>query len=80
MEGGDSRGCVANTPGGSSVYFQEGDACPPPPPFDFGDSGHVSGMLLCSTQVPTTALDGARCPINKAETFYPVDAAGCPQP
>jgi hypothetical protein len=80
MKGNDSRGCVANRLGSSSVYFQEGNACPPPPPFDIGDSGHVSGTLLCSTQLPSTPLDAKSCAINKAEPIYPSDATGCPQP
>jgi hypothetical protein len=79
MEGGDSRGCVANTSGQSTVYFQEGDACP----FlgiAFGDVGNISGRLLCSTVLPETGLDAESCPINKSEPIYPPDALGCPTP
>ena len=79
MEGGDSRGCVANTPGQSTVYFQEGDACPI---FGiaFGDVGHIAGRLLCSTQMPSEPLSATSCPIDKSEPLYPADASGCPVP
>jgi hypothetical protein len=78
MEGGDSRGCVANTLGMSTVYFQEGDQCPILP-FDTS-AGHIMGTLLCSTQMPSSALDAATCPINKAEPIHATSAAGCPTP
>jgi hypothetical protein len=80
MEGDDNRGCIANMPGSSSVYFQEGNACPPPPPFDFGGAGHVSGTLLCSPHLPSTPLGAATCAIDKGEPIYAPAAAGCPQP
>jgi hypothetical protein len=81
MEGEDARGCVANVPGSSSVYFQEGDACPLPPPFDFGGAGHVSGTLLCSTVLPAGPLGADSCTIhNKAQPIYAMDRSGCPQP
>ena len=80
MEGGDSRGCVANAPGSSDVYFQEGDACP-----IFGgilgglegDVGHISGRLLCSSQ-KGAPLDATRCMLNKKEKIFPADKSGCP--
>jgi hypothetical protein len=80
MEGGDSRGCVANAPGSPEVYFQEGDACP-----IFGgilgglegDVGHISGKLLCSSQ-KGAALDATRCMLNKKEKIFPADKSGCP--
>jgi hypothetical protein len=74
MQGGDSRGCVASTPTGSTVYFKEGDKCPI---FGFGDAGHIDGSLLCSTQ-PGAPLNDMNCPINKTDKFYPPDASGCP--
>ena len=80
MEGDDSRGCVANMPGSSSVYFQEGDQCPLPPPFDFGGAGHISGTLLCSTQPPSTPLAANSCAIDKEQPIYAMDPSGCPQP
>jgi hypothetical protein len=79
FEGGDSRGCVSTAPGGSEVYFQEGDACciviiPT-------DCGNVSGTLLCST-VQGPALNATNCPMNKQTAIYPVSGGspkyGCP--
>jgi hypothetical protein len=77
MDGGDSRGCVANAQGSSAVYFKEGDACPNPI-CPFCDAGHISGTLLCSSQLPAAPLDDMNCPINKPEKFYPGDPSGCP--
>jgi hypothetical protein len=77
MDGGDGRGCVANAVGNSKVYFQEGDECPSDW-CPFCDSGHVSGTLLCSAQLPTKGLDESSCPINKPTKFYPATAGGCP--
>jgi len=74
MQGGDSRGCVASTPTGNTVYFKEGDKCPI---FGFGDAGHIDGTLLCSSQ-PGAPLNDMNCPINKTDKFYPPDASGCP--
>jgi len=68
MEGSDSRGCVASSPQGSAVYFQEGDKC---------GVGHVSGTLRCASQ-PGAALDAATCPINKSNPMYPASPGGCP--
>lgn len=78
MEGGDSRGCVANAPGESSVYFQEGDQCPLFPGINLGDVGHISGTLLCGTQPPEHPLDASSCPLNKSEALYPSQASDCP--
>lgn len=75
MDGGDARGCVANTPGDSVVYFQEGDVC---------GAGHVDGTLRCSSLVcvgeddEPLALNAQSCPINKAQPIYPATAQGCP--
>jgi hypothetical protein len=69
FEGGDTRGCVASQPTGSSIYLQEGDKC---------GAGHLSGTLHCST-MPGAPLGAANCPINKAETFYPPNPGGCPE-
>ena len=68
MSGGDSRGCVASTPTGSVVYFQEGDAC---------GAGHVSGTLRCSSE-PGGGLDAGNCMINKDVRYYPTSRSGCP--
>ena len=77
MSGGDSRGCVASTPANSTVYFQEGDACPLGLPFE--DAGHVGGMLLCSTR-QGEPLDDSSCPINKPDPSYPPNRGGCAPP
>jgi len=77
MDGNDSRGCVANQPGSSAVYFKEGDACPNPI-CPFCDAGHVSGTLLCSSQPAPAPLNDMNCPINKPDKFYPADPSGCP--
>lgn len=68
MSGGDERGCVASTPTGSVVYFQEGDAC---------GAGHVSGTLRCSSE-PGAGLNAGNCMINKDVRYYPTSRAGCP--
>lgn len=80
MAGGDSRGCVSVAPGGGVVYFQEGDACPIIP--GIGDTGNVSGTLLCSS-VPGPPLDNVNCPITtKSTQYYPTSGGpprwGCP--
>ena len=77
MQGGDSRGCVANAPGNPGVYFQEGDQCPNPL-CPWCDAGHITGTLLCSSQPPTAPLNATNCPINKPDKFYPTDPSGCP--
>jgi hypothetical protein len=77
MEGGDSRGCVANAPGSAEVYFQEGDQCPALGGIFGGDSGHVSGSLRCSSQ-QGAALNAENCALNKSEKLYPSSASGCP--
>ena len=76
MEGGDSRGCVANAIGSSVVYFKEGDACPLP--LIPTDAGNIYGTLYCASQQPASGLDATSCAVNKAEVFYPTDASGCP--
>jgi len=68
MSGGDERGCVASTPTGSVVYFQEGDAC---------GAGHVSGTLRCSSE-PGAGLNEGNCMINKDVRYYPTSRSGCP--
>lgn len=68
MEGGDDRGCVANTPGQPDVYFQEGDAC---------GAGRVVGRLLCSTQMPTVPLDENSCSINKPQPTFGLSRNDC---
>lgn len=78
MEGGDSRGCVAHAAGNPAVYFQEGNACPLPPPFDFGGAGHISGSLKCSTSTTPVVLGPDNCKINKPEPTYTDSPAGCP--
>jgi hypothetical protein len=80
MEGGDSRGCVASTPGSPEVYFQEGDACPILGGLLGGlegDVGHIRGKLLCSSQ-QGAPLDATRCMLNKKEKLFPTDRNGCP--
>jgi hypothetical protein len=80
MEGGDSRGCVASTPASPEVYFQEGDACPLLGGILGGlegDVGHISGKLLCSSQIGAP-LDATRCTLNKKEKIFPTDRSGCP--
>jgi opacity protein-like surface antigen len=66
---GDDRGCVANAPGSSVVYFQAGDEC---------SAGFVTGTLSCSTMMGSP-LGPSNCPINKPITFYPSDPSGCPE-
>ena len=70
MAGSDSRGCVANAPGSSVVYFQEGDKC---------GVGKVTGTLSCSS-VQGPPLDASTCAINKSDKYYPPDPSGCPEP
>jgi hypothetical protein len=69
MAGSDTRGCVASSASGSTVYFQEGDRC---------GVGRVRGTLRCAT-VPGPGLDAANCRINKAIASYPADRSGCPR-
>jgi hypothetical protein len=68
FQGGDGRGCIANAPGSSVVYFQEGDVC---------SAGHVSGTLSCSSE-PGGGLNESNCPMNKSEKYYPTSKSGCP--
>lgn len=68
FDGGDSRGCVAHTPGSPIVYFQEGDKC---------GAGKLSGLLHCS-QNPGPPLGLLNCPINKKTKYYPANKSGCP--
>jgi hypothetical protein len=75
MDGNDGRGCVANTPGDSVVYFQEGDVC---------SAGHVDGILLCSALLCADGaepvhLNAQNCPINKSQPIYPDTRDGCPE-
>ena len=75
MDGGDERGCVANTPGDSVVYFQEGNQC---------GAGHLEGTLLCSALLCVDnsgfiELDEGNCAINKDVRYYPDDRDGCPE-
>jgi hypothetical protein len=75
MDGGDERGCVANTPGDSEVYFQEGNQC---------GAGHLEGTLLCSALLCVDSngfveLDEGNCAINKDVRYYPDDRDGCPE-
>ena len=65
---GDPRGCVANQPNDSVVYFQAGDQC---------DAGLVTGTLLCSEE-PGEGLNAQNCPVNKPEVTYPPAPDGCP--
>jgi hypothetical protein len=69
MSGADARGCIASTPGGSGVFFKEGDKC---------GVGKVTGTLLCSTQ-QGPGLDASNCNMNKTTKFYPAGPSGCPQ-
>ena len=66
--GGDSRGCVAYTPGDTKVFFKEGNLC---------GAGHLSGTLLCST-CPGGPLDQNSCPINKPDPRYVQSSQQCP--
>ena len=68
FSGGDSRGCVASSPGSAVVYFQEGNQC---------GAGHVSGTLSCSSE-QGGGLNAGNCPINKPDTYYPSSSSGCP--
>jgi hypothetical protein len=68
FQGGDPRGCVANVPNNSTVYFQEGNEC---------GAGHLTGVLYCSSQ-KGSGLSASNCPINKSQIFYPSSKSGCP--
>ncbi len=68
MQGGDPRGCIANSAASSTVYFQEGDKC---------GVGRVTGTLSCAT-LPGVGLNATNCHINKATPLYPSSASGCP--
>ncbi len=80
FDGGDGRGCVSTAAGNGQVYFQEGDACCLPPPFNF-DCGNVMGTLLCSSK-PGPGLNDINCPMNKQQALYPSSGGaprwGCP--
>jgi hypothetical protein len=69
LQGGDERGCVANAPGSSIVYFQEGDVC---------SAGRVTGTLLCSSFLPPEPLNEDNCPINKDRQIHVSDRGDCP--
>ena len=68
FDGNDGRGCVANAPGSSDVYFQEGNVC---------SAGHVSGTLTCSTELGD-GLDADNCPIHRQTQFYVDTPCECP--
>jgi hypothetical protein len=68
LSGNDHRGCVANTPGSSVVYFQEGDKC---------DKGLVTGTIYCSKK-QGAPLSFLNCPLNKKLPIYPQSSSGCP--
>jgi len=76
MEGNDSRGCIASTPQGSEVYFQEGNNCPVLGGV-LGSAGNIMGKLVCSSQ-PGAPLDAANCPLNKDEKFFVASSDDCP--
>jgi hypothetical protein len=65
---GDDRGCVANAPNSSSVYFQAGDQC---------NAGFVTGKLCCSKS-PAPPLDQTNCPINKPIQYHVDTKDKCP--
>jgi len=65
---GDDRGCVANAPGSSSVYFQAGDQC---------NAGFVTGKLCCAA-TPQAPLDNQSCPINKPVQYHVAQKSECP--
>jgi hypothetical protein len=69
MAGGDCRGCIANAPGSSNVYFQEGNQC---------GAGKVTGVLYCSS-VAKNGLDAGNCAINKVYKYYEANPSGCPE-
>ena len=69
LQGGDGRGCVANTRGSPVVYFQEGDVC---------SAGRVTGTLLCSSFLPPDPLNATNCPINKNQQIHAENRDGCP--
>lgn len=77
MSGNDSRGCVANAPGSSSVYFREGDLCPLLPGLGGLGAGDVKGTLFCGVEM-RDPLDAMNCAINKADPIYVADKSGCP--
>ena len=68
FDGGDQRGCVANVPGKSAVFFKEGNQC---------GAGHLSGVLYCSSD-QGQPLDATNCPINKPVKLYVTDPQSCP--
>jgi hypothetical protein len=70
MGGADCRGCVANAPGSSVVYFQEGEECG-------GGSSAVNGQLLCSS-VPGGGLDTSNCGFAKKHRYYVPSESDCP--
>ena len=68
FDGGDSRGCIANSVGESVVFFKEGNNC---------GVGSLSGTLTCSTEVGE-GLNAENCPMNKEEPLYPERDEDCP--
>jgi hypothetical protein len=69
MHGNDPKGCIANAPGSSEVYFQEGDAC---------GAGRVTGILRCSSK-PAAELNEINCQINKPDKYYERTREDCPE-
>ena len=68
FHGEDSRGCVAYTPGESTLFLKEGNDC---------GVGSVTGTLICST-LSGGPLNAQSCPINKANPSYPLTREECP--
>jgi hypothetical protein len=68
FHGEDSRGCVAYTPGESTLFLKEGNDC---------GIGSVTGTLICSS-LSGGPLNAQSCPINKANPSYPLTAEECP--
>jgi hypothetical protein len=67
FQGNDSRGCVAHTPGESSLFLKEGNDC---------GVGSVQGRLICSP-LPGDPLNMDNCPINKENPSYPLSQEDC---
>jgi hypothetical protein len=65
---GDDRGCVANQPNSSVVYFQAGDQC---------NAGFVTGQLCCA-KTPQPPLTQQNCPINKPIQYHVASPNQCP--
>ena len=68
FDGGDRRGCVAHTPGESTVYLQEGNQC---------GAGRVTGSLTCSN-LQGMGLNEMNCSINKERRLYRLTREECP--